>query len=90
MEGSKTQKIQALVKNETSVLIDLPFGKKALGYRWVYNVKYNFERIIECYKAHLVIFRNHQVEGIDYTETFAPVAKMAAVQVFLTVAAAKN
>jgi len=45
---------------------------------------------VERFKARLVIFGNHQVARIDYIETFAPVAKMTIVGVFLVVSAAKN
>lgn len=68
----------------------LPSGKKALGSRWVYKIKYNSDVSIKCLKARLVIFGNHQVVGIDYSDTFAPVAKMTIVRAFLVVAAAKN
>ena len=45
---------------------------------------------MECYKAQLAILGNHQVEGIDFTETSAPVVKMVTVPIFLAVTAAKQ
>ena len=84
------REIQALETNRTWVLKDLPQTKKALGCKWVYKIKYNSDGTVERYKAWLVILGNHQIEGIDYTETFAPVAKMVTVRVFLVVAAARH
>jgi len=45
---------------------------------------------VERFKARLVILGNHQVGGIDYMETFAPVAKMVTICIVLTVVAAKH
>ncbi|GJT23079.1 retrovirus-related pol polyprotein from transposon TNT 1-94 [Tanacetum coccineum] len=82
--------IDALESNGTWELVTLPPGKKAIGCKWVYKTKYNSDSTVERHKARLVIYRNKQREGIDYKETFAPVAKMVTVRTFLSVAAVKN
>ena len=84
-----TQQIDVL-DNNTWELCLLPLDKKALGYKWVYKIKYNADGSIEWFKAHLVTLGNHQVERDDYHETFAPVAKMVIVRTLLTLAAAKG
>ncbi|XP_062118484.1 uncharacterized mitochondrial protein AtMg00810-like [Humulus lupulus] len=71
-------------------MASLPPRKKALGSKWVYKIKYHSDGTIERLKARLVVFGNHQIEGIDYTETFAPVAKMVTVRTFLSTATSKN
>ena len=83
------EEVEALENNGTWQIINLPLGKKPIGCKWVYRVKYNSDGSIHLYKARLVIQGDHQEEGVDYTETFAPVARMTSVQCFLSVAIAK-
>ena len=89
-KDAKKREIQALEENKTWTVEPLPLGKRAIGCKWVYKIKYNADETIERYKGCLVILGNKQVEGIDYTKTFAPVAKMVTIRTFLVVAGAKN
>lgn len=63
----------------------LSSGKRALGCKWVYNVKYNADGSIEHFKTHLVVLGNTQGKGRDFIETFALVAKMDTARCLLTV-----
>ena len=73
------KEISAFEANHTWVMEPLPLGKKALGCKWIHKIKYHANGIIERLKARLVILSSHQIEGIDYNETFTPVAKMVTV-----------
>lgn len=70
------EEMKALRKNGTWELTELPTGKRPVGCKWVYTVKHKADGSIERYKARLVAKGFTQTYGIDYQETFAPVAKM--------------
>ena len=84
---SMVDEIDAFEKNNTFSIVDLPEGKEALGNLWVYKIKYNADGTTQRHKSRLVVLGNHQVAGEDYSETFAPVAKMNTVRTLLKIIA---
>ncbi|GJR43087.1 putative ribonuclease H-like domain-containing protein [Tanacetum coccineum] len=82
----KIQKYSSAQQALVLILVDLPYGKKVIGIKWVFRNKRNERSIIVKNKARLVAQGFRQEEGIDYDEVFAPVARIEAIRLFLAFA----
>lgn len=83
-ENAMREGISALKKNETWDLVPLPAGVKPISCKWVYKVKRRSDGSVE--RARLIARAFSQQYGIDYDETFSPVAKMTTVRVLISLA----
>ena len=81
------EELQALEKTYTWDLVDLTRGKSAIGCKWVYKIKTKSDGTIELYKARLVAKGYAQEYGIDYEETFAPIACITFVRSLFAISA---
>ena len=78
--------MESLRKTKTWDLVPLPKGRKAIGNRWVFRVKENQAGEVERFKSRLVAKGFSQKRGIDYDETFAPVAKFTSIRILFSLA----
>ncbi|KAL5551289.1 hypothetical protein UlMin_001465 [Ulmus minor] len=85
-KNAMEEEYNALVENKTWSLVNLPTDRKAVGNRWVFKVKRNFDGTISKYKAKLFAKGFLQRAGFDFNETFSPVVKPTTIRVVITLA----
>lgn len=79
------KEMEALPRNDTWDLVDLPKDRKAINNKWLWKIKFKSSCEIERYKARLVALWCSQREGIDYEVTFSPVVKMNTMRFLMNV-----
>eukprot|EP00253_Pinus_taeda_P036573 PITA_36573 len=79
------EEIEAIQKNDTWELVHLPQGKEVIGVKWVYKTNIIIDGNIERHKARLVVKGYKQQHGKNYSDTFAPVARMETVRIVVVI-----
>lgn len=82
--------MNSIISHQTWNLEELPKGKKTIGCRWLFKIKRNPDGSVNKFKARLCAKGYTQKYGIDYNETFAPVARMTSIRTMMSIAAEKD
>ena len=80
------EEYQSIMKNDVWDVVSRPEGKSVLASKQIYKIKHAVDCGIEKYKAIFVACGFSQKEGIDYEETFAPIAKYTSIRTILSLA----
>ena len=84
------EELNQFERNQVWSLVPRPDNKHIIGTRWVFKNKLDENGIIVRNKARLVAQGYNQQEGIDFDETFAPVARLEAIRLLLAYACSMN
>jgi hypothetical protein len=80
----------SLVINNIWLLVPLPKGRKPISCKWVFKIKHGVDGEIEFYKAKFMAKSFTQTFGVNYNETFAPIAKFVSIHCILALTAIEN
>lgn len=81
------EELHNLESHHTWEFEELPSGRKPIGSKWVFKVKYNPDGSVTRFKAQLVDQGFSQVPGIDYVESFAPTVRRESLRIYLAICA---
>jgi hypothetical protein len=80
------EEYDSIVRNDVWDVVPRPVGKSVVTSRWLYKTKIAADGNIEKYKARFVARGFSQIEGVDYDETFAPVARYTSIKSIIAIA----
>ncbi|RVW86387.1 Retrovirus-related Pol polyprotein from transposon RE1 [Vitis vinifera] len=89
-KAAMDEELQALHTNKTWVLVPRTSDMHVISSKWVFKPKLKPDGSLDHLKARVVAKGYHQVDGLDYTETFSPVIKPGTIRMVLTIALVKK
>ncbi|KAK8555331.1 hypothetical protein V6N12_009479 [Hibiscus sabdariffa] len=79
--------MDSMSDNQVWTLVEPPERMKPIGCKWIFKKKTDMDGNVQTYKERLVAKGYRQIHGIDYDETFSPVAMFKSIQILLAIAA---
>src|SRR4051794_7142504 len=79
--------IESMGDNQVWNLVDLPDGFKSIECKWIYKKKIDMDGNVHIHKAQCVAKGFRKAQGVDYDETFSPIAMLKSIQIILAIAA---
>lgn len=84
------EEYQPIIKNDVWDVVPRPKEKSVVSSKWLFKIKHAIDGSIEKYKTRFVARGFYQKEGIDYEETFAPIAHNTSIRTIIAIASAKG
>lgn len=84
------EELSMIEKNQTWKLVQKPHDRNVIGVKWIFRTKLNPDGSVNKHKARLVVKGYAQIFGVDYSDTFAPMARLDTIRLLLAIAAQKG
>ena len=77
--------MDSMYTKQVWTLVDAPQGVKPIGCKWVFKQKTDMDDKVQTYKARLVVKGYRQRHGVDYDETFSPIAMIKSIRIMIAI-----